>query len=118
MSLVKKPTLTEKKIAANRRNGSQFREPVTAEGEERIGAAQLRHGSYAKPQGTGRNVKNERTSGDVHENTVDMTKCILQECPFLHENTSNKRQSTEICRTYWPNMQKLQEKARRSDAIF
>jgi hypothetical protein len=48
MSLVKKPTLTEKKIAANRRNRSLSRGPVTAEGKERIGAAQLRHGLYAQ----------------------------------------------------------------------
>lgn len=50
MSLVKKPTLTEKKIAANRRNGSLSRGAVTAEGKARIGAAQLRHGFYAQAQ--------------------------------------------------------------------
>ena len=50
MSLVKKPTMTEKKIAANRRNGGLSQGPVTAEGKERIGAAQLRHGFYAQAQ--------------------------------------------------------------------
>jgi hypothetical protein len=48
MSLVKKPTMTEKKIAANRGNLSLSRGPVTAEGKARIGAAQLRHGLCAK----------------------------------------------------------------------
>jgi len=51
MSLVKKATMTEKKIAANRRNQSLSHGPATAEGRERIGAAQLRHGFYAKDQG-------------------------------------------------------------------
>ena len=50
MSLVKKPTMTEKKIAANRRNASQSPGPVTAEGRERIAAAHFRHGFYAKTQ--------------------------------------------------------------------
>jgi hypothetical protein len=48
MSLVKKPEMTEKKVAANRRNQSLSHGPATAEGKERIGAAQLRHGFYAK----------------------------------------------------------------------
>jgi hypothetical protein len=48
MSLVKKPKMTEKKIAANRRNQSLSHGPVTAEGKARIGAARLRHGFYAK----------------------------------------------------------------------
>jgi hypothetical protein len=50
MSLVKKQTMTEKKIAANRSNGSLSQGPVTAEGRERIAIAQLRHGFYAKTQ--------------------------------------------------------------------
>ncbi|HMD85367.1 MAG TPA: hypothetical protein VKO18_11795 [Terriglobia bacterium] len=50
MSLVKKFAMTEKKIAANRRNGSLSKGPVTAEGKARIGAAQLRHGFYAQAE--------------------------------------------------------------------
>ncbi|MGA2982501.1 MAG: hypothetical protein ABSG32_01730 [Terriglobia bacterium] len=50
MSLLKKPTMTEKKVAANRRNQSLSHGPVTAEGKARIGAAQLRRGYYAKAQ--------------------------------------------------------------------
>jgi hypothetical protein len=50
MSLVKKPEMTEKKVAANARNRMLARGPVTAEGKARIGAAQLRHGFYAKSQ--------------------------------------------------------------------
>ena len=49
MSLVKKE-MTEKQRAANRSNGSQSQGPVTAEGRERSGAANLRHGFYAQPQ--------------------------------------------------------------------
>ena len=50
MSLVKKPTMTGKKIAANQLNGPLSQGPVTEEGKARIGAAQLRHGFYAKAQ--------------------------------------------------------------------
>jgi len=50
MSLVKKRTMTERKLAANRRNGALSRGAATAEGKERIGAAQLRHGFYAEAQ--------------------------------------------------------------------
>ena len=50
MSLMKKRVMSEKKTAANRRNGGQSQGPATAEGKERIGAAQLRHGFYAKAQ--------------------------------------------------------------------
>ena len=49
MSLVKKE-MTEKQRAANRSNGIQSQGPVTAEGKERIGAAQFRHGFYARAQ--------------------------------------------------------------------
>jgi len=50
MSLVKKAAMTEKKIAANRRNASQSPGPSTAEGRERIAAAHFRHGFYARTQ--------------------------------------------------------------------
>jgi hypothetical protein len=50
MSLVKKPIMTEEKIAANRRNGSISGGPATEEGRERSGAANLRHGFYAQAQ--------------------------------------------------------------------
>jgi hypothetical protein len=50
MSLVKKPKMTEKKLAANRRNQKLCHGPVTAAGRERIRAAHLRHGFYAKAE--------------------------------------------------------------------
>ena len=52
MSLVKKPTMTEKKIAANRSNGGQSQGPATEEGMEHIRTARLRHGFYAQAQET------------------------------------------------------------------
>jgi hypothetical protein len=50
MSLVKKPTMTEQKLAANQRNAPLSRGPVTPEGKQRSRAAHLRQGSYAKSQ--------------------------------------------------------------------
>jgi len=44
MSLVKKPEMTEKKLAAIRRNQKLSHGPVTEEGRERIRTALLRHG--------------------------------------------------------------------------
>ena len=44
MSLVKSPRMTEKKLAAIRRNQKLSHGPVTPEGRERIRAALLRHG--------------------------------------------------------------------------
>jgi hypothetical protein len=43
MSLVKKPTMTEEKTAANWRNGSLSQGPVTAQGKQRIARAQVGH---------------------------------------------------------------------------
>ena len=48
MSLVKKPRLTAKKLAAMKRNQKLSHGPKTAEGVERIRAAHLRHGRYAQ----------------------------------------------------------------------
>ncbi|MDR3676657.1 MAG: hypothetical protein P4N24_14285, partial [Acidobacteriota bacterium] len=50
MSLVKKPSMTEQKIAANRSNGSQSQGPATEEGMQHSATARLRHGLYAKAQ--------------------------------------------------------------------
>ncbi len=52
MSLVKKPNMTEQKLAANRLNGGQSQGPVTEEGKERIAAANTRHGFYAQARQT------------------------------------------------------------------
>jgi len=59
MPLVKKPVLTEEKLAANRRNGGQSQGAVTEEGKERIGAAQFRHGFYSKAEETALRVLGE-----------------------------------------------------------
>jgi len=48
MSLIKKPTMTEKRLAANRANGWFSRGATTPEGKERAGAANLRHGLYSR----------------------------------------------------------------------
>src|SRR5208282_1781176 len=44
MSLRKKPTITEKSVAASRANGRRSRGPSTAEWREKIRAALLHHG--------------------------------------------------------------------------
>ena len=50
MSLVKRAKMTERKTAANRSNAAYSTGPATLEGKSRVGAAQLRHGFYAKAQ--------------------------------------------------------------------
>jgi hypothetical protein len=50
MSLRKKQTMTQKKIAANQRNGRGSHGPATPEGRERIRNAHLRHGFYAQAE--------------------------------------------------------------------
>ena len=52
MSLVKKLTMTENKLAANRSNGGQSQGPVTEEGMEICATARRRHGLYAQAQET------------------------------------------------------------------
>ena len=48
MSLINKQSMTDKNVAAHRRNGRQSRGAVTAEGKERSRAAHLRHGFYSQ----------------------------------------------------------------------
>ncbi len=48
MSLIKKPEMTEKNLAAHRANGKKTRGPVTLEGKANSAAANLRHGFYSK----------------------------------------------------------------------
>ena len=48
MSLVKGPSMTESKWAANQHNAKLSQGHTTEEGKARIGAAQFRHGLYAK----------------------------------------------------------------------
>jgi hypothetical protein len=76
MSLVKKPTMTEKKIAANRRNRNLSRGPVTEEGKERIRAARLRHGVYSKSQEIAL-----RALGEEPEKFADLLEGLRHEFP-------------------------------------
>jgi hypothetical protein len=50
MSLIKKNEMTQKQLAANRRNQRLCHGPVTDGGRERIRAAHLRHGFYAQSE--------------------------------------------------------------------
>jgi len=50
MSLTPKRRLTERKLAANRRNAARSCGPITPEGRARSAAAKLRHGFYSKSQ--------------------------------------------------------------------
>ena len=51
MPLTPRPTMTEKKIAANRTNGRRSQGARTREGRARAAAANLRHGFYSQAQG-------------------------------------------------------------------
>jgi len=51
MSLTKRPTMTEKRIAASRANGRRSRGARTPEGRARAAAANLRHGFYSEALG-------------------------------------------------------------------
>ena len=50
MSLVRRHKMTDKKLAANRRNQKLCQGPAPPEGRERIRAAHLRHGFYAQAE--------------------------------------------------------------------
>ena len=50
MSLIRKQKMTEKNLAAKRRNGRQGRGPVTPTGKAHSAAAMLRHGFYSRAQ--------------------------------------------------------------------
>jgi hypothetical protein len=50
MSLTPKRKMTEKSLAAHRRNGPKSRGAVTPEGKARAGRANLRHGFYSRAQ--------------------------------------------------------------------
>jgi len=50
MSLMKKPRMTAKRVAANRANGRRSKGPATPEGRERIRAANTRHGFYSQAE--------------------------------------------------------------------
>ena len=51
MSLVKKPEMTPKKLAANRANGRLSHGPATPEGLERMRGAKSIHGFYSRAEG-------------------------------------------------------------------
>jgi hypothetical protein len=59
MSLTKSPRMTEKKLAANRRNQNLCNSPVTDERRERIGAALLRFGFDAQAEENARRALGE-----------------------------------------------------------
>ena len=61
MSLVKKPDLTQRRLAAIRSNGRLSRGPATQEGMERMRAANLRHGFYSQAQGEALRAPWEKT---------------------------------------------------------
>jgi hypothetical protein len=50
MSLRKKPTITDKRLAASQANGRRSQGPATPEGRERIRAANIRHGFYSQAE--------------------------------------------------------------------
>jgi hypothetical protein len=50
MSLRKRPTITDKRVAASQANGRRSHGPATPEGRERIRAANIRHGFYSQAE--------------------------------------------------------------------
>jgi hypothetical protein len=63
MSLVKKHTMTEKKLASNRRNQRLCHSPLTDEGKERIGAALRRVGYDAQAEQSAMRAVGEDPAG-------------------------------------------------------
>jgi hypothetical protein len=76
MSLTKKRTLTEKRLAANQANGRRSRGPVTPEGRERIRDANTRHGFYSKAQGGAL-----RVLGEKPEDFDAVVKAVMEKYP-------------------------------------
>jgi hypothetical protein len=59
MPLVNSPTLTPKKLAANRANAQLSRRPITLEGLIRVRDANIKHGAYAQDMGEALRVLGE-----------------------------------------------------------
>jgi hypothetical protein len=96
MSLVKKPTMTEKEVAANRCNQSLSHGPITAEGKARIGAAQLRHGFHAKA-GKSKEMLNMEVDPAMCMKTQENRQNVYSKnVPFykkVHPMSDNRRKS-------------------------
>ena len=73
MSLVKKPAMTPRKLAATRRNQKLSHGPATAAGRERIHAAHLRHGFYSRAEGVAL-----RALGENPEDFKDLLQRLIQ----------------------------------------
>jgi hypothetical protein len=58
-----------------------------------------------------RDVKNEATSGDVHENTGDDDKMSDELHDIYKENAANEACLTRTDRAFWPKMRELRDKS-------
>jgi len=74
MSLTKKRTLTEKRIAANQASGRRSRGPATPQGRARIRDANLRHGFYSQD-----GDKALRALGEKPEEFDAVVKAVMEE---------------------------------------
>ncbi len=94
MSLVKKPRLTAKKLAALRRNRKHSHGPKTAEGVERIRAAHLRHGRYAQWE--------ETALLDLGEDSADLRELREKlQCEWRPRSGSEEELVERLARALW-----------------
>jgi hypothetical protein len=76
MSLRKKPTITEERIAASQAKGRRSRGPATREGRERIRDAATRHGLYSHAEGVAL-----RALGEKPEEFEAMVNAVMEKWP-------------------------------------
>ncbi len=94
MSLTKKRTLTEKRIAANQANGKRSRGPATPQGRERIRDADLRHGFYSQDQDNAL-----RTLGENPQEFDAVVKSVMEKWPPA--DGFEERLAMRLARAMW-----------------
>ena len=94
MSLRKRPTITEKRIAASLANGKRSRGPATAEGRERMREANTRHGFYSQAEGVAL-----RALGEKPEDYHAVVKAVKEKFP--PEDGFDELLATCLARALW-----------------
>jgi len=94
MSTVKKPEMTETKLAAQRRNARKSHGPTTAEGKERVRDANLRHGFYSQDCDTAL-----RALGEKPEDYDAVVKAVREQ--WRPANEFQELLATRLVRALW-----------------